>query len=116
MYVIAPHHSDDYRDANFPLSCCELYNDPWYKDANIHPHSHQVWHCWRDGKLDDDTIIPNMLTMTLIHCPWIDGFREDMNAFFVSNNIVGFAKDEVVDYLEWIDYWKTKDAKFYLSV
>ena len=117
MHAIAPHHSDEYDDVNFPLNNCDLYDDPWYKNDDKIDNYHQVWHCWRDGKLDDDTKLPDLLYITLVNCPWLDNFRDEMNKFFESDpNIDKYSKKEVISYLDWIDYWKQKNAKFYLSM
>lgn len=117
MFIIAPHHSDDQDDIDFPLNNCELYKDPWYENKDNIDYSHQIWHCWRDGELDDRTKLVGMLGITLIYSPWSDGFREEMNDFFKSTpSISEYSIDEVTEYLDWINYWKQKEAKFYLSV
>jgi hypothetical protein len=117
MYIIAPHHSKNFNDINFPLNNCELYKDPWYTNNEMIEYDHQVWRCWRDGKLHDEIIIPDRLHLNLVYCPWLDSFREEMNHFLKSDpNISKYAIDAVVSYLDWIEYWKQKNAKFYLSI
>ena len=116
MMVIAPHHSDEVDDnEKCPMNNTELYKDEWYdKDQDI---THQIWYCWLDGELDDETKIPDRLLMTLLYFPWSDGFREEMNDFFESKpKIATYSKEEVTRYLDWIDFWKEKGAKFYLSM
>ena len=113
MHIIAPHQSNDPDDINCPLNHCELYDDPWYNDDA----SRQIWRCWRDYSLADGTKLPKLLGITLVHSPWSYGFRNEIDMFFDSNpGISEYAKDEVINYLDWIDFWNEKNAKFYLSI
>jgi hypothetical protein len=114
MYIIAPHHSDDHENKNFPLNNCDLYKDPWYEKKE---HSHQIWRCWRNNELNDGTKLPTMLGLSLIYSPYTNNFRHEFNEYIKSNNkIEKYAIYEVINYLDWIDYWKQKNAKFYLSM
>lgn len=114
MHVIAPHHmaGDDPNSTNFPLQYCDLYKYPWYSN-DIRDTYHEVWRCWRHDELHDGTKLPDLLAMTLVYSPWDNGFRDKMNAFFVVQRMLD---NEVMDYLDWIDYWKQKGAQFYLSM
>ena len=116
MHVIAPHHmaGDDPNSPNCPMNYCDLYKDPWYND--LKDTMHQVWNCWIDGTLNDGTRLTPYLSMTLVHCPWDHDLRDEMNAFFEHSKVDQRSKDEVVRYLDWIDYWKKKGAQFYLSM
>ena len=67
--------------------------------------------------LDDDTPLPDMLGMDLVHSPFEPGVRAEFDEFFGSRpEISECARGEVYDYLDWIDHWKEKGAKFHLSM
>lgn len=116
LYAIKHEHWEKYEYNT--LSILDEIKDDWYINKK-YDYSHGIWRSWRDGYYENSKyekiILPKGLKMfySEIHdTRTASNMIEKLTELINNNDECG----EIKSFIEWLQYWTSKGASFYLCM
>jgi hypothetical protein len=116
LYAIKHEHWEEYEYDI--LSILDEIEDDWYKDQK-YDYFYGIWHTWREGYYENSNYeqikLPDELNMFYFQ------IHDSHDAFDMVQKLTEFINKndecgEIKSFIEWLEYWISKGAHFYLSI
>lgn len=115
LYAIKPEHYKKYGQKTLDIQ--NIFDDNWYTTTE-YSYNHCIWKNWRNGFFDDERTIYISSDLEFFYSSIYDS--KTANEFI--DNVKLFFENESLDpdinlkeFVSWLKFWASKDAKFLLS-